>query len=82
MARVVLPQVIVDRFTKGVAEVEIEANNVRGLMKALEQRYPGIADVLEDEMAIAMNGSIYHDAYLEAVGADTEVHFIPRIGGG
>lgn len=82
MARVVLPQVIVDRFTHGVTEVEVDVKNVRGLMKALDERYPGIAAVLEDEMAIAMNGSIYHDAYLEAVGADTEVYFIPRIGGG
>ena len=82
VARVVLPQVIVDRFTHGVAQVDVEAKDVRGLMKALDARFPGIAAVLEDEMALAMNGAIYHDAFLETVGPETEVCFIPRIGGG
>ena len=82
MARVLLPQVIVDQFTDGVSEVDVDVKDVRGLMKALDARFPGIAAVLEDEMALAMNGAIYHDAFLEKVGPDTEVCFIPRIGGG
>ena len=49
---------------------------------AMAARFPGIAAVLEDEMALAMNGAIYHDAFLETVGPETEVCFIPRIGGG
>jgi len=82
VTRVVLPQVIVDRFTDGVTEVEVDVKDVRGLMKALEARFPGIVAVLEDEMALAMDGNIYHDAFLEKVGPETEVFFIPRIGGG
>jgi hypothetical protein len=39
----------------------------------------------EDEilnMAVAIDGEIIHDPFLEAVGPDSEVHFLFRISGG
>ena len=32
--------------------------------------------------AVAIDGEIYNDPLLEAVEPDSEVHFLPRVGGG
>ena len=37
---------------------------------------------LEAGMAIAIDGEIYADPFLEPIGPDSEVYFLPRIGGG
>jgi hypothetical protein len=33
-------------------------------------------------MAIAIDGEIFQDPYLEPVGADSELYILPKIGGG
>jgi hypothetical protein len=33
-------------------------------------------------VAVAIDGEIFNDPMLEAVGPDSEVHFLPRVGGG
>ena len=55
---------------------------MRRLIAALEQRFPGIGPELEREMAVAIDGQIYQDPFLERIAPDSEVYFLPRIGGG
>ena len=83
MARVVLSGDLGRRFAGGEVEIRVPGSNVLRLIKALEERYPGIAEVLEsDAMAIAIDGIVYQDAMLEEVGAESEVYFLPAIRGG
>ena len=70
------------RHTGGVERVNVEAKDMRGLIAALDARFPGIGEVLGSGMAVAIDGEIIPDPMLEAVPANSEVHFLPPIGGG
>ncbi|HZR26936.1 MAG TPA: MoaD/ThiS family protein [Vicinamibacterales bacterium] len=65
----------------GEQSVTIDAPRVPELFAALRQRFPDIADQLE-EMAIAIDGDIYQDPGYQDLRPETEVHFVPRIAGG
>ena len=82
MATVVLARDIARRFTGGETRIEVSANTMRALVRALDERYPGIGAVLGDGMAVAIDGQIYQDFFLEAVPPDSEVCFLPAIEGG
>lgn len=83
MAKVVLSGDLGRRFAGGEVEIRIGGSNVLRLIKALEERYPGIAEVLEsDAMAVAIDGIVYQDAMLEEIEPDSEVYFLPAIRGG
>ncbi len=70
------------RHTGGIERVNVDAKDVRGLIAALDLRFPGIGEVLGSGMAVAIDGEIIPDPMLEAVPANGEVHFLPPIGGG
>lgn len=67
--------------TDGVRETEVECGNYRGLVRALEAKWPGIEEVLT-KTAVAINGQIYQDAWLEPIAPGSEVFFMERIEGG
>ncbi len=81
MARVVLTGNL-RQFTGGETEVELEAGNVRQLFRALGARYPNLKPHLEAGLAVAIDGQIYQDAWLEPIPPDAEVHLLPQIAGG
>jgi molybdopterin synthase sulfur carrier subunit len=81
LATVVLPSAL-RPHAQGRERVELEARDVRGLLEALERRFPGIRARLEGRMAIAIDGEIVNDPLLESIEPESEVHFLPRIGGG
>jgi molybdopterin converting factor small subunit len=62
--------------------VEVDAPDVRRLFEELERRFPGIGSPLRTEVAVAIDGEIVNDPLLEPIEPDSEVHFLPRIGGG
>ena len=82
MPHVVISGSACHRFTGGQTEFEVEATSVRRLILELDRRFPGLGQQVEDSMAVAIDGTIYQDAYLEALNADSEVYLIPKIGGG
>jgi molybdopterin converting factor small subunit len=65
----------------GLAEVRVDADDVRRLIEALERRFPGLGKPLR-EAAVAIDGEILNDPYLEAVATESEVDFLPRLSGG
>jgi molybdopterin synthase sulfur carrier subunit len=81
MARVVLTQTLA-KYTGGVRELDLEAANIRQLMRALGERYPALAPHLETGLAVAIDGQIYQDTWLEPIPPDSEVHLLPQIVGG
>ena len=81
MVKVYLP-VVLRRFTKGEASVELEASTVRQLILELDRRFPGIGAEIRGGMAIAIDGEIIQEPLLERLEPSSEVHFLPPIGGG
>lgn len=80
MAKVVFPDHLL-QHTGGLQEVDILVENYRDLLVALEERWPGIRAPL-DRSAVAIDGQIYQDAFLEPINAHSEVFFLSRIEGG
>ena len=80
MARVVFPDHL-RQHTNGTEEVSVECNTYRALVKQLEIKFPGIEEVLE-KTAVAIDGQIYQDAWLEPIQPNAEVFFMHRIEGG
>ena len=82
MAHVILTPSLAKRFAGGLTEHEIAGATVRQLIRGLEARYPGLGERLETGVAVAIDGEIHQNAFLEPVRADSEVCFIPAIEGG
>ncbi|MGD8832407.1 MAG: MoaD/ThiS family protein [Pseudomonadales bacterium] len=80
MARVVFPDHLLTH-TGGQREVEVRAGNVRELLIELEARFPGSEAALM-KSAVAIDGQIHQDAYLEEISPDSEVFFMQRLEGG
>jgi len=81
MARVVLNGNL-KQFSDGQSEFDLDVNSVRQLFAQLGARYPQLAPHLEEGIAVAIDGEIFQDALFAAIDPDSEVHVIPRIGGG
>lgn len=81
MATVVLP-VALRSVVDGKERTRIEAKNIRELMSALRQRFPLLREFLDAGPAVSIDGEIIADPFLEKLESDSEVHFLPQIGGG
>jgi molybdopterin converting factor small subunit len=87
MVRVFIPPPL-RRLTAGVAEVALPAKNIRQLIDALEQRYPGMGARLLDNgelaagIAVVIDGVAAPRSLLTSLTDKNEVHFLPAISGG
>lgn len=81
-ARVVFTSGFSKRFTNGVREFEIEAKNLRGVIRAMDTLFPGLGHHLEEETTVAINGELHETGYFQLVPPGAEVFFIPKIEGG
>ena len=83
MARIILTDSLSKQFTDGNSDFEIVATSVRSLIRELDNRYPGLGTQISDgTLSVAIDGDIYQDAFLEELHPDSEVAFLPKIGGG
>jgi hypothetical protein len=81
MAKVFFPDHLA-RYTDGVRQLDVAASSFRELVVRLDARFPGIAEELLGKVAVAIDGDIVHDPFLEPIGRDAEVYFLHRIEGG
>ena len=87
MPRVFLPPPL-RRLADGQAVVDVEGDTVGELVDALEQRYSGIrdrlceGDRLRPGLNVAVNSEFSDLGLLQRVDPDSEVHFLPAVGGG
>jgi molybdopterin synthase sulfur carrier subunit len=87
MATVYIPEPL-RSLSRGEQQVTIEASTVRQIITRLEALYPGMEDALVEDgdlrphIAVAVDGEVSVLGVVERVGADSEVHFIPALGGG
>ncbi|MEL6280296.1 MAG: MoaD/ThiS family protein [Pseudomonadota bacterium] len=68
--------------TDGLAEVEVDAANVRQLLDRLAEAYPGLAPQIERGVSVSIDGKIYRNAWLAQLKPDSEVFLLPRLTGG
>jgi molybdopterin synthase sulfur carrier subunit len=87
MATIWIPPLLRD-FTGGLERVTVPGEKVRELIAALDSRYPGLGARLveEDELrrgiVLTVDGIANRQGVRARVGPDSEIHFIPAIGGG
>lgn len=68
--------------TDGLAEVEVEATSFREVLAALAQKYPGLKPQIDRGVSLAIDGTIYRDAWFTPVNPDSEVVLMPLMVGG
>lgn len=87
MATVFVPS-LMQSLTDGKTRVQIPGSTVRQIINNLESEYPGFkARLVEDDrvkpnISVAVDGEVTPLGMLEKVNDDSEVHFLPAIGGG
>ncbi|MBM3949694.1 MAG: MoaD/ThiS family protein [SAR202 cluster bacterium] len=87
MAVVFIPS-LMQNLTKGQSKVVVPGKMVREIINNLDAQYPGMKDRLVDKFRIrsninvAIDGEITPMGLLGEVKEDSEVHFLPAIGGG
>lgn len=87
MATVFIPS-LMQKLSDGKGKVRVEGATVRQIVNNLDAEYPGFKDRLVEDgrikgnISVAIDGEITPLGMLEKVGEDSEVHFLPAIGGG
>ncbi|MBD3674054.1 MAG: MoaD/ThiS family protein [Planctomycetaceae bacterium] len=87
MPTVIIPTPLRD-VTGDVTEIEVEARTVGEVIDRLEELYPGIGERLrvDDEirpgLAVAIDGAMSSRGLTRKLQPESEVHFLPAIGGG
>ena len=69
------------RFT-GEETTVVAATTYRNLIEQLLTTYPSLSREQLNEMAVAIDGEIIHDPFLEALRPENEIHFMFKISGG
>ena len=62
--------------------VEVKAATIGQLIKELDALFPGLGKQIDESMAVAIDGEIFQDSFIDPIGPDSEVHLIPKIAGG
>jgi molybdopterin synthase sulfur carrier subunit len=87
MATVFIPTML-QKLTDGIKLVKLEASSVRQVVEGLEGMFPGMKERLVEDgeirsnISVAVDGEITPMGILEKIAPDSEVHFVPAIGGG
>ena len=58
------------------------AKTLRGVIREMDRKFPGLAETLEEETTVAIDGELYEIDFLRPVRPGAEVFFIPKIEGG
>ena len=69
-------------FTGGQERIEVGAGPIRAVLREVVERFPKLADALEKNVAVSIDGEIIQEPLLEEVSAESEVHFLPPLSGG
>ncbi len=87
MARVWIPSLLRD-VTGGRETVTVPGASVRQLIDELDRLHPGArarlcdGDALRAGLAVIVDNEVARLGLLQAIGPDSEVHFLPAIAGG
>ena len=82
MAHVTSVSSRVQDFTGGKSSFEVEARTIRALIRELDERFSGLGEFVDSNMAIAIDGDIHQGALDIPIERGSEVVLIPKISGG
>ena len=69
-------------YTNGCAKIEVEAKTVGEVLDGLKQMFPGLADYLEDNVSVVVDGCVIVSGLQEPVAETSEVWLMKRLRGG
>jgi molybdopterin synthase sulfur carrier subunit len=75
-------------LTGGQDRLTLSGTSVRALVRELDARFPGIAKrLIEDDhlatgLVVSIDGRVTPRGLLASVAPNSEVHFLPAVGGG
>ena len=87
MPNVFIPTMLLT-VSNGVKQVTVEGTNVRQVIHALNDLYPGMlerltdGDDLKSNLAVSIDGELARLGMMEKVADTSEVHLVPAIAGG
>ncbi len=87
MATVFIPS-LMQELTDGRQQIEVSGSTVREIINMLEESHPGIKNRLMDgfklkgNVTVAVDGEVSPIGVLAKVQENSEVHFLPALGGG
>ena len=87
MAKIFIPAQWRD-LTGTTSQLELEGVSLKQIIDALESEFPGIAQRICDDgqiaagLAVSIDGDISSRGLLAPVSPNSEIHFLPAIGGG
>ncbi len=88
MASTVFIPALMRKLSAGKDRTTATGATLRAVVDDLDRQFPGFRDrVVEDNdlsgsVAVSVNGEIITGGLSEAIPADSEIHFLPAIGGG
>ena len=62
--------------------LEVEAKDIRELFRKLGERYPALQAVIENDVAVSIDGVIYRDTWSKELPEDAEIFLMRRLAGG
>lgn len=87
MPRVFIPPLL-RPLTGGVEQITVEGTTVRQVIDDLDAQFPGLrtrlcqGNALAPGLSVAVDGHVRPRGLLAKVQPESEVHFLPAIGGG
>ncbi len=66
----------------GRTSFPVEAASIKQLLDRLGETYPELMPLLERGVAVAIDGKLYRDSWLQPVPDGAEVFLMPRVAGG
>lgn len=68
-------------YADGQTKVEVDAQNVRGLLKALAEKYPGLKPVIDAGVSVTIDGTM-SSSLSDPVTPQNDLHLMQRLKGG
>ncbi len=87
MPRVFIPPLL-RPLSGGAESVDVPGKSVREVIEVLDARFPGLGeklregDSLRPGLTVVVDGDVSPRGLLEIVSAESEIHFLPAVGGG
>ena len=69
-------------FADNQSKVNVEARNIRELLRKLQERYPGLRDPIKNEVAVVVDGVVYRNDWSKELPENAEVFLMRRLAGG
>lgn len=69
-------------FAGGKDVVEVEGNTIGQVLDALVTAYPGLGDVVENGVSVAVDGRIIASDLTHPISPDSDVFLMQRLRGG